>query len=172
MTTTATTAKRYPILDDTGKVRAWLDAGRGVAVWKDEMLDRLAPDRLTPADRMIPPHWGYRLARTIHDPSDVLFYQPVGAVAFWTDSPQGWRAARRALEAHPDETHEAPIGTVHTTWTLRRVTLGSISISPEGTRLEYRLPDETPPQLLAVTFKVALIQWTAIDHAPTAEPQP
>src|SRR3990167_1858372 len=45
---TEDTMTKYPVLDETGKVRKWLDEGRGVDVWQSQEIGSMRPDILTP----------------------------------------------------------------------------------------------------------------------------
>ena len=156
---------KYPVLDETGKVRKWLDEGRGVDVWQSEEIGYMRPDMLTPHGAP-KPHWAYQVHLSNVDPDTLTFYHPVGIVRSWHDTPQGNRAAARALaKDYPDTTREAPGGTFAQTYTLAHYTMGSITIRPEadgGTILRYRRADgETHPTLLDVEFRVGILEWSA-----------
>jgi len=155
---------KYPVLDETGKVRKWLDEGRGVDVWQSQEIGSMRPDILTPHGAP-KPHWAYQVHLSNVDPDVLTFYHPVGIVRSWHDTPQGNRAAARALaKDYPDTTREAPGGTFAQTYTLAHYTMGSITIRPEadgGTTLRYRADGETHPTLLDVEFRVGILEWSA-----------
>lgn len=161
---TTVTARR-PIMDATGKVQAWLDAGRGVTIWTNQEIGSNRPDVFTPGDQATRPHWAYRADVTLMRAEECLFYAPGRIVKSWLDGPAGERAARKALAAMPDATRIAPIGRVFTTYTLHRFTLGSITIRPEsegGTTLDTYGMHKT---LTHVEFRVGIREWTAIEEA-------
>jgi len=179
--------KRHPILDTTGTVRKWLTTGRGVAVWTSHDIGAGRADVLTPADHVceqlltcasvnaVPlcrkPHWAYMPERALLTVDDALFYLPGQIVKSWTDGPAGYKAACRALAKYPDETREAPIGTVYTTYTLHRYAMVSAQISPDGTVLDTYgaplAPDATGHAIPTdVEHRIGIRMWNAIDHAP------
>jgi len=155
---------KYPILDESGKVRTWLDQGRGVDVWASHDIGAGRPDVFTPHGAP-QPHWAYVVERTL-GPDDVVFYHPVGVVRSWHDTPQGNRAASKALARdYPDKTRTAPAGTFSTTHTITHYAMGSITIRPEadgGTVLRYRASNEAHPTLLDVEFRVGILEWSAL----------
>ena len=157
------TEARKPILDESGKVRQWLEAGRGVTVWESHDIGAGRPDMLTPGDGQRP-HWAYVAARTITNAEDCLFYAPGHIVQSWSDTPSGNRAASKALAKMADETRTAPIGTVHVTHTIHRYAMGSIDIRPDAdgrTVLQTYGPNKS---LVHVEFRVGIRQWVAIDR--------
>lgn len=154
---------KYPVLDETGKVKQWLTEGRGVDVWQSQEIGANRPDLLTPHGAP-KPHWAYELHLDNADPDSLTFYRPVHVVKSWRDMPQGVRAAQRALAIYPDETREAPAGTFKTTYTLVYYTMGSIHIRPDaegGIVLRYRAEGEEHPTLLDVEFRVGILMWSA-----------
>jgi hypothetical protein len=165
-----TTTTRKPILDPTGKVRQWLDDG-GFCVWENREIGVMRHDILTPLHAR-QPHWAYEKTLTIFDASECLFYLPGRIVKSWSDTPSGYRAAQRALDRMPDETRDAPIGRIFTTYTLHPFTLGSITIRPDsegGTILDTYgygpdTPDPTRRTLVHVEFRVGIREWSAIER--------
>lgn len=170
----------YAVLDRDGRIQAWLDAGRAVAVWRSQEIGTARPDLLRPADHgtLEPPHWAYRgglfgiipAPQTDVSPPTIaplltaIFYAPVCIVQSWRDTPQGRRAARRTLEHTPDEEWAAPGGRFRATHTLEEYTMHSATLRPDsegGTVLRYRDEGETPPVALAVEFRVGILRWTA-----------
>lgn len=152
-----------PILDATGKVRTWLDDGRGIDIWESHDIGANRLDMITPhgAPR---PHWAYVVKKGNPDPSTLVFYHPVGIVRSWHDTPQGNRAASLALGQYPDKTRIAPAGQFATTYTLKHYTMASVTIRPEkdgGTVLQNRAEDEVHPTLLDVEFRVGILEWSA-----------
>lgn len=154
---------KYPVLDESGKVKQWLAEGRGVDVWQSQEIGANWPDMLTPHGSP-KPHWAYALHLDNADPEALVFYQPVHIVKSWRDTPQGVKAAKRALGTYPDETRVTPAGTFKRTYTLVYYTLGSIHIRPDaegGTIVRYRAEGEEHPTLLAVEFRVGILMWLA-----------
>jgi len=153
--------EKYAILDETGKVREWLDTG-GVDVWRSQEIGASRPDIFTPHGAS-KPHWAYQVYLSNADPSVLTFYQPISVVQSWRDTPQGNRAARRALATkYPDRTRTAPAGTYKNTYTLAYYTMGSITIRSDvdgGTTLRYRAVGDT--LLLDVEFRVGVLEWSA-----------
>ena len=152
-----------PILDGTGKVRKWLDEGRGIDIWESHDIGANRPDMITPygAPR---PHWAYVVKEGNPDPSTLVVYHPVGIVRSWHDTSQGNRAASRALDQYRANPRTARAGQYATTYTLTHYTMGSITIRPEdqgGTVLKYRAEEETHPTLLDVEFRVGILEWSA-----------
>ena len=167
---TAATAAPYAILDESGKVRSWIESGRKVRVWVSHDIGAGRPDMLTPGDVETPPHWAYPVAAsTVYDAGEVVFFRKSQVVADWTDSPAGWKAAERYLDAHPDESRDAPVGKVLTTYSRERITLESTAkVHHPGTQARGPIPGTTAYDLPLMTrYRVAVVAWVAI--LPTDE---
>lgn len=124
---TVMTAK-YPILDTTGKVREWLDAGRGLRVWTNQEIGANRSDQLTPGDITCSPHWAYTLGSSrVLGPDDITFYTKCsGFTRIHSDSPAGWKAAEKEcarLNDQPDKEWSAPAGRFARMYTVEPVVL-------------------------------------------------
>ena len=148
----------YPVMDPTGQVKAWLDAGRGVAVWKSKLIGEYAPDILTPGDAKSP-GWRYGAqdatpARVL-GPDDVIYFKRAYAVADYSDSRAGFDACYRKVKeltgGRDQVEREAPIGTVY-----ERYTVDHLSCHSEA------MGEQTPPRPLLIRYRSAVILWTAI----------
>jgi hypothetical protein len=160
---------KYPILDATGKIRQWLEQGRGVRVWQSQLIGKPANDVLTPADTVSendPPHWEYRggCKRVLRTMNDVVFFEK-SCVYFdgdnyweWHDSPQGRRAAEKAYDNGeykgnilPKDNGDYPIKMLFN-YTLETLTYESTA------RVSVVGRDDRP---LSTHFRLAIVQWSA-----------
>ena len=150
--------EKYPIFDNTGKVKEWLAAERGVAVWPCLALDsvQLGTDMLTPGDGR-PNDWRYAAPNTqparVLTADDIVFFAQGFSQREWADSPRERRAAHAYVEAwnaRAENTERlAPIGRV-----LSRLVLQPVHIASEE-----KLDDGHP---LVLHFQLAAVLWTAI----------
>jgi hypothetical protein len=140
----------YPIMDESGKVREWLAAGRGVRVWASHDIGAGRPDMLTPGDVQTPPHWAYpRHASIVYTVEQVTFFERSHVVQDWSDSPAGWKAAARLFSSGLETERVAPIGKVLTNYTIERITFHSVETVQPG-------------RPLCTRDRVAVVAWTAI----------
>jgi hypothetical protein len=147
----------YPIMDESGKVREWFAAGRGVRVWTSQDIGAGRPDMLTPADCTDAPHWAYPLhASIVYKASEVTFFERSHVVADWSDSPAGWKAAARMIGSGLESERTVPIGKVLTNYTVERITFHSEQTVPGG----FGGAKDTRP--LCTRDRVAVVAWTAI----------
>ena len=129
----------------------------------------LGTDTLTPADG-VPSDWRYYCAGTkparVLDAEDIIFYRPVASEREWSDSPQGWRAARAWVERwHADPANverTAPVGKVLSRIVLTRVMLTAAEYvddpqAPYGSPRIKRFAD-----VPVTRFVVAAVLWSAI----------
>jgi hypothetical protein len=162
---TATKAK-YPILDTTGKVRQWLEQGRGVRVWTNLEIGVSRPNILTPADTVSAdeaPHWAYKGGGTLvlKSMDEVTFYQKSGVYYDgsnyweWNDTPSGRRAAMKAFDTGEYKGNELPHDNAGAP--LKMV----FEYTLDG--VEYRSTDIRPDtgNPLSTRYKVAVVQWVA-----------
>ena len=148
-----TTTTRYPVLDESGKVRTWMDAGRKVRVWKSADLSMYRPDMLTPGDVSQAPHWAYPVADSrMLDVGNVIFYEAcsIDSKLTWTDTPAGWKAAEKALAQCPDTSESRLVGHCYRTHTLKAVQLESKEKRSDG-------------KPLCISFRVGVLQWSSVD---------
>lgn len=182
---------RTTLLDSDGRLRAWIDAGRGIQVWESQDLSTAGRQMFTPGDVDVKPHWSMAKAGRIETAEDAVWYRRAGVVARWTDSAAGWKAAYRFSEQlfrvypspelrtveisgrHVDARQQwrSPIGEMYQTWTVERVSYET------GERIRYPLspatlsgepenrPDGLPPDrpLDSLSF-VGVILWIACDR--------
>lgn len=153
MTTLAT---KYTIMDETGKVKAWLDAGRGIRVWTSPLIGEYVADILTPGDGARPDGWRFSHATSrLLSADDVVFYAKVGVAYFpahakrftFSDTPAGWRAAENVARSLPRDNGDAPARLSHA-FTVER-----LSYATEEKRADGRPLD--------VSYAVAVIHWSA-----------
>ena len=164
---------RIAVLDPSGAVARWLEEGRGVHVWRNVDLSSASVGTRTftpattdagepaPTDR--PPHWRLRWERTETHAEAFLFYQRTGIVAEFTDTPAGFKAAYRkaaAFEAIDGGAREAPIGTVHTTYT--------VEAHEYETRAKVPMPanngQDAYERSLCARYVAAVVRWSTIDR--------
>jgi hypothetical protein len=146
-------AATYPIMDESGKVREWIDAGRGVRVWESHDIGAGRPDMMTPGDVTMPPHWAYPIEGSrVLQTAEVTFYRRSYVVEMWSDTPAGWKAAERMLPKLERE-RTAPIGKVLTSYTFERLSL--------ETTERVKVSDDYSRPLHTIS-RVAIVAWTAI----------
>lgn len=169
----AVPAEPYAVLDETGKVREWLDKGRGLRVWVSHDLGAGRPDILTPGDVERAPHWAYPLsASRVIAPADIVFFHRMTVAKEWSDTRQGWKAAERYVDQTSKLAdrirREAPIGTVLSRFTVERLQYQTT------TKVRMEPPDGPAyDRPLASRFVVAVVEWTAIlPKVDDTEPQP
>lgn len=155
--------ERYAVLDDTGKIREWLDSGRGIAIWRDQQISSSpAPDRITPADGRAG-HWRYgnKPERVIMDPSGVAFYLAGPIVRHWTDTAQGHDAAERHIDTLPADNRRDD-GTWPPTRLLYRYTVRTFKMRAYGADgpLTYRAGGHDVP--LAIEYRCGVQRWTLL----------
>lgn len=148
-------ATPYAVLDTAGKVKAWLDAGRGLRVWTSQEIGPRRPDMLTPGDVTDAPHWAYRGGDRLVAAEDVVFYLkgPVyynGETHEWSDTPAGWKAAERALARCPADNGNAPLK-LQFRYTIERLCYASDA--------QYDAAHGMRP--CGIHYRVAIIQWSA-----------
>jgi hypothetical protein len=169
----------YPVFDNEGKVRSWLDAGRGVAVWPVLAMDSslFGSEMLTPGDHENPPNWkcgpaGTKPARIL-GPEDVAFFHRVMVERSWTETAAGWKAANRYLggmsisEKHSDE--EVPIGRKLTRYTVERFRMESdVKVHMPGHPGRPPVIPGTEPydRPLHTEFRIGVVRWVCIIPKP------
>ena len=166
---TTTLAEKVAIFDPSGKVREWLDSGRGVRRWQSQEIGADRPDMFTPADSQAQPHWAYR--DTLLASEDCVFYERMpGVKELYTDSPAGWRAAHKLAEKLGEREWTAPAGTFRAAYTVEPITLAEVEWvdNPDGrTRQVEIVPrrDSMDSELnrtaRTVLFRVAVVEWIA-----------
>lgn len=153
---------KYPVLDESGKVRQWIAQRKRIAVWENREIGANRPDVLTPEGASCP-HWAYSpVPARVLDAQDVEFFHK-GPVYFdghryheWSDTPAGWRAAR-AVKNLPQDNGDAPIR-LRFAYTVERVcymTRETYQYAPEV----RKAGDEPMP--LGIHYRVAIVQWSA-----------
>jgi hypothetical protein len=157
------------ILDEKGKVREWLDQGRGVRRWVSEDIGAGRPDLFTPGDVTLPPHWAYPLhASELLEASQVVFFLK-GSVYFgedprrpgrftyaeWTDTPMGWKAAAAFADKLPSRNPAAAPLQFHYRYTVERVFYETKELRADG-------------RPVGIHYRVAIIQWSAAADPDTA----
>jgi hypothetical protein len=165
---------KYLILDETGCARAWLKAGRGIAVWADrEISGHPAPDVLTPGDRTTPTHsrYGATPARILRSPDEVTFFAkgPVhygqdakGRMrhAVWSSTPAGRAAAEREADRLTRERPDngtAPHKLAYR-YSAEEIQMDSRERYAHGGRIG---PDDRESTPLLTQFRWVVVVWSA-----------
>lgn len=156
----------YAVMDESGKVAEWLEAGRGLRVWQSQDLGAGRPELLTPGDVESEPHWAYKGGGSaVLGLDDVVFFRRVRVVKSWEDRTPGWKAAQRFAESQSAEDAQVPIGRKLTRYTVERFTLES--------NVKVKVPGHPgrPPAIpastayerpLHVEYRIGVVEWVCI----------
>lgn len=152
------------ILDRDGRIKSWLDAGRGIRVWQSQDLSCARPDYFTPGGVTEAPHWAYRGESYLLSADECAFYSRMpGVKALYSDSPAGFRAAERKAEQLGAREWTAPVGKFASLHTVERITLAAVEYldNPDGKtrRAEIIRTDRSTAE--TVLFRVAVVEWIA-----------
>ncbi len=156
MESMATPANKRAIMDETGKVAAWLAAGRGIRVWTSPLIGEYVPEVFTPGDGERPDGWRFTHATSVLlGADDVVFFRKVGVAFFpahakrftFSDTAAGWKAAERVARSLPRDNGDAAVRLSHA-FTVER-----LSYATEEKRADGRPLD--------VSYRVGVIHWSA-----------
>lgn len=149
----------YPVLDETGKVKEWLENGRELIVWRSVEIGSRRADLLTPGDAD-KPHWAYERFLWFREIGEVLFFQKSRVVKTYTDTPAGWKAAERNL---PDDYERAGLAIKsRVTHSVQRLCYETTERVPFPLRAEFRKEGaEIKDRALDVNFRIGIVEWVA-----------
>lgn len=158
--TTAVVPRPFPVLDPTGKVRAWLDAGRRLAVWRSLDLSTVGREWFTPGDVTTPPHWSAgKVPAVVLDVAEVSFYVQSSTLADYSDTPAGARAAERYQSRAIDAAERRePFGYAAGAFHDPARPLPRYSVE----NIEVRGPDRGDGLPVYFAYRYAVVQWVAV----------
>jgi len=173
-------ADKIDVFDETGAVREWLAAGRGVNVWRNRDLSSRSVGQatFTPGDGETPPHWNVGREYEHYDTADAFRFWRKARVARperrtesgayearksrqfrFADSPRGLDAARELAAWLTDgvTSWDAPIGRVRVAYTVQAMDYVSCETRTFGT--------DTEPSPIDRMYTYVVMEWMSIDES-------